>query len=141
MSPFIETVERETAELCNTYRLSPRVLSANDVLLVCSEYALRFRVDRDGVSTTYIDPAGDELQSYELFGFLLRERRDQLTFATTRPTPSDEVRAEVAAMVRHLFAAGKDILAGEKDWQSRHGFVGPATELAASLPELWANVR
>jgi len=130
MESFVEIIERETETVRGTYGLTLRALTVVDVLLVGSSYALRFEVDRDGVALSYIDAVGDELRSYELFGFFMRERRDQLTFAARRPEPSDEIRAEVAAMVRHLLVAGADILSGQKAWQSQHGFAVPARGLA-----------
>lgn len=134
MEHFVEIVERETETVCGTYGLTLRALSVVDVLLVGSSYALRFEVDRDGVALSYIDAVGEELRSYELFGFFMRERRDRLTFAAHPPEPGDEIGAEVTAMVRHLLGAGADILSGQKAWQSQHGFVVPARGL--TLTEL-----
>ena len=130
MEPFVEIVERETETVRRTYGLTLRALTVVDVLLLGSSYALRFEVDRDGLALSYIDAVGEELRSYELFGFFMRERRDRPTFATHPPEPSDEIRAEVTAMVRHLLGAGADILSGQKAWQSQHGFAVPARGLA-----------
>lgn len=136
MSTFLEAVTREAEVLLKNYGLQPRALAANDVLLVGSKYALRFRVDRDGVTASYVDADSGATTEYELFGFLSRERGERLVFEPKRPAPANETAASLAALVRHLRAAGEDILSGDKDWQAEHGFAVLVPSLAKSLPEL-----
>jgi hypothetical protein len=79
---------------------------------------------RDGVDLTYVDQSEPRLALYSIDGLLLRIRRDRLQFSSSRP-PShsfqDFTRISLAALARHLRAAGQDVLRGERGWMAEHG--------------------
>lgn len=134
MHSFADIVEREASVLSAAHSMRLRVVAANDVLLLAERFALRLRLDRDGVSLTYVDREGGDLRGYDLFGYLWRKRRTRLRFDEGKPKPEDEVRAQVSALVRHLLTAAEDILEGKKDWQADYGLAPfSVSELASVL--------
>lgn len=118
MSTLLEQVKSSFQQVISTFSLRVKGISENWVVLVNKDYAIGVILDRDGLSYMYYDRISDG-KAYNLGLYLIRKRRDQLTFENNDKSlkPLDEyLKHNLDVFAGHLIIAGQDILSGEKRW-------------------------
>ena len=99
------------------YALIYSIDSDNEIRLLGDKYIIRFVLDREGISTTYVDLDSSLLYDIELFMVLTRKAH----LAPASPEQGEPQDAfECKRVIDLIEQAGRDILNGGQDWRKEY---------------------
>jgi len=131
-------VQKNMSDLIVAHTLELIEVSENEVLLKSGTFAIDILADREGVNMMYFDTTQTPVNGYNIFLFLLNNRRDSLVFSKNEPqvtSYAEFVESRLISLTQHIRNAGKDILSGSKDWIKIYSWpvVHPRENLASMI--------
>lgn len=126
------------SDVINKHNLKLIEVSDNEVLLKSPEYAINIAAEKDGVSIIYFDTSSTPTKGYNIFLFLVNQRRSSLVFSKTKPCQKDYaefIESELNSLTQHIRNAGQDILDGSKDWIKSYHWktITPSKNIASMI--------
>jgi hypothetical protein len=114
MKSFDSRVNAIFGGVCKKFNLLLFSARAEDVFLRGGDFALRFWLDRDGVSLTYVRRVGKDLREYPLGHYLVTNR-----LWVVAPEILDDLDRNLNSYRLTLETSCGDILSGDVSWLVR----------------------